>query len=149
MWSFWVQANLCRFFFTFYGRWDPNYREGKGLTHTQFGTCLKLGPGFPTSYVMAIWFECQRFLCELLILEKVLTITVLYFLSYVYISLILTVNSILTKITMMWFVTFYKRLNISDTYLGYLKLNKVISYLVKFKIYILILIMFERYSTFF
>jgi len=71
MWSFGVEANLCRFFYRLFiclCSWRSKYQEGvgiplTGLTLPHFCACPKSGPEFPTSYVMVCfyvqWFDAR------------------------------------------------------------------------------------------
>ena len=72
MWSFWVDANLCRFIIAcLYMNclWRPSYHEGTVgipitvLTPPHFCAYPKPGHGFPTSYVVVFfcvqWFQLR------------------------------------------------------------------------------------------
>jgi hypothetical protein len=62
---YWVEANLCRFFFIVYlymfFRWRPSYQEGRVriplicLTPLHLCACPKPGLKFPTSYDTRLW----------------------------------------------------------------------------------------------
>jgi hypothetical protein len=63
MWSFWVEANLCKFLFIhvcqyLYSHWKSSYKEGNNLDHidrinlTMLSTCPKPGWGFTSSYTV-------------------------------------------------------------------------------------------------
>ena len=71
---YWVEANLCRFFFIVYlymfFRWRPSYQEGRVriplicLTPPHLCACPKPGLKFPTSYVVCVrWITIKGSFC--------------------------------------------------------------------------------------